>query len=85
MQNKSYKSYKICRKIRIGLKGFSELKLRLSYISKSIIIDGNFVNLSNSLDENTELFFQKYISIHNQSFHNQFNYLKAKNIDKFME
>ncbi|WP_342269258.1 MurR/RpiR family transcriptional regulator [Spiroplasma endosymbiont of Aspidapion aeneum] len=68
---------------RIGLKGFSELKLRLLDISNSVIIDGDYVNVSERITRNKDVFFDKYIDIHKESFNNQFLYLKNKDMSKF--
>ncbi|PPE04818.1 RpiR family transcriptional regulator [Entomoplasma ellychniae] len=68
---------------KLNLKGYRELKLRLSDISKSIIIDGNFVNVSEKINNNSKVFYKKYVKIHNESFEKQFNYLSHKDIKIF--
>ncbi|AKX34299.1 RpiR family transcriptional regulator [Spiroplasma litorale] len=68
---------------KIGLNGFSELKLRLSDFSKTILIDGYNVDVKGSITKQNNKFMDEYMEIHKRSFEKQFNYLKSRSIDNF--
>ncbi|WP_434333598.1 MurR/RpiR family transcriptional regulator [Mycoplasma capricolum subsp. capricolum] len=55
---------------KLNLKGFSELKYRLDDISKSIIIDNQFIPISSRIDDKTK-FYKDYFEILNNSIKQQ--------------
>ncbi|QEH61467.1 MurR/RpiR family transcriptional regulator [Spiroplasma chinense] len=62
---------------KLGLKGFKELKLRLNDIAKSVIIDGELVDVNDNVVQKKEVFFDNYNVILVRSQKRQFEYLKS--------